>query len=94
MPRICTVCSHIDRRAIDNALIAGDSFRKVAARFDTSTGALQRHKGDHLPANLAKAHDANEVAHGDDLLDQVRSLQGKALAILTKAEAAGDLRGA
>ncbi|MCI0865579.1 MAG: hypothetical protein J4N89_03465, partial [Chloroflexi bacterium] len=26
--------------------------------------------------------------------DQVRSLQGKALAILTKAEAAGDLRGA
>ena len=32
------------------------------------------------------------MAHGDSLLDQVRSLQGKALAILVQAEAAGDLR--
>ena len=32
------------------------------------------------------------MVHGDSLLNQVRSLQGKALAILVQAEAAGDLR--
>ena len=32
------------------------------------------------------------MAHGDSLLDQVRSLQLKALSILVQAEAAGDLR--
>jgi len=41
-----------------------------------------------------KGRDAEEVAHGDSLLDQVRSLQGRALAILVHAEAAGDLRSA
>ena len=32
------------------------------------------------------------MAHGDSLLDQVRSLQGEALSILVQAETAGDLR--
>ena len=32
------------------------------------------------------------MVHGDSLLNQVRSLQGKALAILVQAEAAGGLR--
>ena len=92
MPRTCTVCAHPELQAIDQALVASEPFRHIAARFDTSTGSLQRHRSDHLPVSLVKAHDAGEVAHGDDLLDQVRGLQGKALAILVKAEAAGDLR--
>ena len=53
---------------------------------------MYRHQQEHLPAALVKGKDAEEVAHGDSLLDQVRSLQGKALAILVQAEAAGDLR--
>ena len=55
---------------------------------------MYRHQQEHLPAALVKGKDAEEVAHGDSLLDQVRSLQGKALAILVQAEAAGDLRAA
>ena len=37
---------------------------------------------EHLPAALVNGRDAEEVAHGDSLLDQGRSLQGMALAIL------------
>ena len=73
-------------------MVAGEAFRHIAARFDTSTGALQRHKADHLPVKLAKAQEAEEVAQADDLLEQVRDLQGRALAILDKAEEAGELR--
>ena len=92
MPRTCTVCCHTEREAIDGALVTGDAFRHIAARFDTSTGALQRHKAEHLPVTLAKAAEAMEVANGDSLLEQLQSLQSKALSILASAERAGDLR--
>ncbi len=92
MPRTCTICCHADLPAINEALVSGESYRHIASRFDTSTAALQRHKGDHLPAELALAHEAQDVAAADNLLAQVRDLQARALTILGKAEGTGDLR--
>lgn len=92
MPRVCTICNHQERAAINAALLAGEPFRHIAARYGTSTGALQRHKDEHMPLALVKAKEAEEIAEADDLLGQVRALQGRALTILDKAEAAGDLR--
>jgi hypothetical protein len=91
MPRSCTVCSHPERGLIDDALLAGAAYRHIAARFNVSTGALQRHR-EHIPFHLLKAQDAAEVAHADNLLEQVKHLQSRALTILDKAEASGDLR--
>ena len=85
MPRSCTVCTHEARAEIERALVAGEAFRHIAARFDTSTGALQRHKADHLPVKLVKAQEAEEVAQADDLLEQVRDVHVRALASLGKA---------
>ena len=53
--------------------------------------AVQRHRDEHLPELLTKAHDAAEAAHADDLLGQVRMLQARALTVLDTAEAAGQL---
>ena len=92
MPRTCTICSHPDRKAIDAGLVGREAYRHIAGRFGTSTGALQRHKSEHLPASLVRAREAEEVTQADNLLDQVRSLQKKTLGILDRAEAAGDLR--
>ncbi len=92
MPRTCTICAHPDRPAIDAALVAGEAYRHIAARFGTSTGALQRHKDEHLPAALVLASEAGQVAHADDLLAQVRDLQRRTLGILDGAEKAGDRR--
>jgi hypothetical protein len=94
MPRTCTVCHHPQRDAIDQALVASEPFRNVSLRFGTSVGALFRHKANHVPQALVKAADAREVARADSLLGEVRSLQTKALEIMRKAEAAGDLRAA
>jgi hypothetical protein len=74
--------------------VAGESFRYVSERYGTSTTALFRHKREHVPAHLSQAQAAQEVAQADDLLGQVRSLQTRALAILDRAEEAGDLRSA
>ncbi len=92
MPRVCTICNHTERAAINAALLDGTPYRHIAARYGTSTGALQRHKEEHLPVALVQAKEAEDIAEADDLLGQVRALQGRAMTILDKAEAAGDLR--
>ena len=53
---------------------------------------MRRHKSNHLPAKLVMAERAAEVAEADTLLEQVKGLQGRAYAILEKAEKAGELR--
>ncbi len=90
--RICTICTHAERSAIDAAIVAGASCRDIAGRYGVSKTAVSRHAGDHLPATLAQAQAATEVAQADDLLSQVRGLQAKTLDILRQAEAGGDLR--
>jgi hypothetical protein len=72
MPRICTVCTHPDRPAIDMMLVNGKSLRDIAGRFGTSKSALERHAGEHLPATLAKAHAANETAAALDVMAELR----------------------
>lgn len=91
MPRTCTVCNHAERSEIDRALLSGEPYRNIAQRFGTSPTALYRHK-EHLPNELVKAQAAEEVAQADNLLEQVKSLQTRALSILDRADAAGDLR--
>jgi hypothetical protein len=91
MGRACTVCQHPARAAIDQALAAGAAPFALARQYSSlSEPALRRHKQEHLPATLAKAHEAGEVARADDLLADVRALQGQTLAILAGAEDAKD----
>ncbi len=92
MPRVCTICTHPEKEAINQALVTGEPFRHIAARYGTSTGALQRHKADDLPSIMVKSEEAREVAHADDLVWQIKQLRNKAIGILGKAETAGDLK--
>jgi hypothetical protein len=92
MPRRCTVCDHPHRHDIAEALVNGAPYRSVAKRFELSESAVYRHKTEHLPTHLLKAREVEEVAHADDLLEQVRNLQAHALDILERAEKVGDLR--
>ena len=99
MPRSCTVCRHHDREAVERALLAGEPFRHIAERFDTSTGALQRHRADHIPASLVQAQGVKEICRADTLLDDVRAggdraerLYNSAELILERALEAKDLK--
>ena len=92
MPRRCTVCTHDRRGEIDQALVARQPFRHIAAQHRVSTSALVRHSDDHLPAALVKAQEASEAAQADNLLAQVVDLRGRAISILDTAVATDDLR--
>jgi len=88
----CSVCRHPDRPAIDQMIVNRRPYRSIVDRFHLSKSALIRHHDDHLPETLAKAREAEEMARADDLLIQVKALRSKAMALLMKAEQAGDLR--
>ena len=92
MPRVCKVCAHPDVEAINAALVAGRPIRELSALYRVSEDSLTRHKAAHIPATLAKAQAATDVAHADDLLGQVRDLQSRTLTILAAAEGAKDLK--
>lgn len=93
--RPCTVCAHPSREAIDRALVNGEPDTGVSAKFRGITDdAVRRHRESHLPKSLVRARAAAEVARADSLLEQVSSLKARAVAILDRAEEAGDLRSA
>ena len=94
MPRRCTICTHKEHETIDQALVAREPFRHIATQYSVSTGALVRHSDDHIPADLVRAKDAAEAARADNLLAEVRYLQGKALGVLGRAEKADNFSAA
>ncbi len=93
MPRTCSVCTDARRAEVDQALVSGVAVDEIARRYPPlSATSIRRHRAEHVSQTLAKAHEAKEVTRGDDLLEQVRQLRGKAVSLLLKAEAAGDYR--
>jgi hypothetical protein len=94
MSRVCTICAHQQRAEIDRAVLAGMVNRTIAHQFHITHYALLRHKADHLLPELVKAKQAEEVTQATDLLAMVTARDEKAMALLAKAEASGDLRAA
>ena len=92
MGRKCSVCEHPNKDAIEAALVAGSSYRDISGQFGASRGGIARHAKNHLIPALAKARQAEEVASADQFLAQVRDLHARTLAILERAEDAGEER--
>jgi hypothetical protein len=94
MSNRCKVCNHSQKAEIDQALVAGEPLRGVAERFGMHYSSLSRHKS-HISEQLNKSlalREFNELQQGQSVLQQIESLQAKALDLLTQAENAGDIR--
>jgi hypothetical protein len=92
MGRQCTVCGHKDVEEINKLLLSGTSFRDIAGQFDLSKTALARHKESHIPKELLKSNEIQEIAKADALLVQLGEVREKTLSLLDKAEKAADTR--
>jgi hypothetical protein len=91
MPRACTICSHESRDEIEDAFIAGQAKRRIAAQHGVTEQALRRHLREHLPTLLALARDAERAARADTLLDRIEALQSRTEEALAKAESSDNL---
>jgi hypothetical protein len=78
MPRQCTVCSHREAFAINEAIAEGKtSNRRIAAQHGLSEQAMRRHR-QHIPDLLVKASQAMAVADADYLIDKLQGLEANA----------------
>ena len=92
MPRVCTICTHPEHEAINQALVGTASIRDIAAVYRVSQDALSRHKADHLPLTVAKAEATRQVEQargvvdaGLDVVAQLRAINGVTLNVLKEA---------
>jgi hypothetical protein len=86
MPRVCSICTHMDRVAIETVLGSGTSLRTIAARWSVSKTALLRHRKRHMcfaPAMLPAAEPIGALAQRETEVPQL----AEALALLTVADA-------
>jgi len=94
MPRVCTVCSHPQRKEIDRALTEmSASNRRIASQHDVSERAIRDHKANHLAVRMLKAVERREEADirtAIDVVGQLKAINGAALSVLKDARDARD----
>lgn len=93
MARQCTVCAHADADKINAEIVGGATLDALSKAYGLNMAALHRHKK-HIPAQLAKAQDAQEVAAADSLMGRIVGLNTKAEDIYSKALEAKNLNAA
>lgn len=85
MDKRCTICTHENHPEIDNALLAGESLRSLAARYGLSVSALSRHTK-HLRRALAYATKEDQQRHQTALLDKLDLFDFRLERIFQKAQ--------
>ena len=90
VPRVCTICSHEGRAAIEEAMVTGTAKRRIASQYGVTERAVRYHMREHLPALLAKAREAEQAARADDLLRDVKDIRSHTIALLMRAEQEDD----
>lgn len=83
----CKTCSHPDHQQIDEQLVAGVSPLTLAKKYGLHFMTVYRHKEKHLPLQMVKARQLQEVDTADNLMNRVEDLYNKARGIIDKAEA-------
>ena len=92
MPRECSVCSHPEAFAINEALVLQKaSNRRIAPQYGLSEKAIRRHR-EHIPQLLVKAAEAMELDDAEHLAAELNKVKQDVHRLKDKAEGEGDLR--
>ncbi len=68
MPRVCTICTHPEREAIDQALVGTTNLREIAALYRVSDDAITRHRG-HMLVPLVQAQEVRAAVEAETARD-------------------------
>lgn len=91
MPRVCTICFHPERSAIEAAIVTGESYRHIASQFNVGYKSIERHISDkHIAQEVKQAQEFKEEARGLDVVKQLKSINETSLAILKESRAANE----
>ncbi|MFN0167219.1 MAG: hypothetical protein ACKV22_12390 [Bryobacteraceae bacterium] len=69
----CTMCRHLERKAMEMALMEGTNCRVLARRYEVSKSALSQHRTEHLTRELAagRTRTDDDAERQDELLQRL-----------------------
>ena len=89
MARPCTVCTHLQRRAIDRDLAHAVSVQRVARDFEIGESSLRRHIARHLSEGLLREVRASADVGDADLVETLIDVLADMNAVRRTAVATG-----
>jgi transposase-like protein len=89
MPRVCTVCVHPEREAIDAALVSGTAYTEIARTHEVGREAVRRHANRHLSAALAALRAPTQAGSRAPLSDRIETLIARCEVMFTAAASEG-----
>jgi hypothetical protein len=76
MPRVCTICNHPQRAAIEAAIVTGTVNSEIACKFDVGRMSIERHATNHLIAAIKEAKQEQAVQSGSIALERMTRGEG------------------
>jgi len=92
MARACSICQHLQRDAIERAILSGEPIRRIAARYNVSESALRRHRNKHFAEVLRQSKEAAEMARAEKLAEFILFVRNEALSVYKEARKGKRLR--
>jgi len=85
MPRTCTICNHPERASIEQAIVAGTSYRHIASQWNVGYKSVDRHAAGHVSATIKQAQEAKDEAQALDVVKQLKVINNVSMNILKGA---------
>jgi hypothetical protein len=84
MAKTCAACKHLERPAIDNAIVGDEPITDVAKRFGLDRFVITRHRK-HVIELVAKSPKVEVIAQADTIVAQIIDLETLMRGVLAEA---------
>lgn len=84
MAKPCSACKHLERAAIDSAIVSDDPVEDIAKRFGLTRFVITRHR-DHVIELVAKSPRVEVIAQADTIVGQIIELETLMRGVLAEA---------
>jgi len=81
----CTICTHAERDAIDDALVSGTAYSAIARQFEVGPESVRRHHQNHVSPALAAIEAERKEAEAADLVARIERLIARAETMFSAA---------
>lgn len=83
----CSICSHKKRKQIDQSVVDGVSYRRIAEAFKVGEKSVERHVNNgHISKDIESAAAENQIDHGANLQKKLDTAYDLALDAAKKAK--------
>lgn len=71
MTRVCQICTHSKRLAIDRELVQGRGLTDISKKYDVNYQSLYAHSQNHISRQLAQCYEKKQLEEDFHLLDRI-----------------------